>query len=57
MDQCDALIRDGLKELTAIHKANKTEDAEIRGLQAATRKKLDRICQNLKHVEADQYSS
>ncbi|HWF18274.1 MAG TPA: hypothetical protein VG754_03360 [Verrucomicrobiae bacterium] len=45
------IIRDGLKELAAIHRANKTDDAEIRRLQSSTRKKLDRIWKNLRHVQ------
>jgi len=51
-DRCNALIRDGLKELAAIHKENKAADAEIRELRSATRKTLDRIRQNLEYVEA-----
>ena len=47
-----ALIKRGLKELTEIHKANKVTDAEIRRLQASTRKKLNRIEENLRYVEA-----
>ena len=40
------------KELSAIRKANKGTDAEIRRLQTSTRKRLDRIQENLRHVEA-----
>jgi len=47
-----AVIREGLKELAAIHKENKAADAEIRRLQTSTRKKLDRIRQNLQYVQA-----
>jgi hypothetical protein len=47
-----ALIRKGLKELTEIRRLNKATDAEIRRLQASTRKKLDRIEENLEYVEA-----
>ena len=45
-------FRESLRELTAIHRANKADDAEIRRLQSSTRKKLDRIRQNLSHVQA-----
>jgi hypothetical protein len=50
--QNSTLIREGLKELASIHKANKVTDAEIRRLQTSTRKKLDRIRQNLRYVQA-----
>jgi len=46
------LLKAAMKELSEIHKANKAQDAEIRRLQASTRKKLDRIRENLRHVEA-----
>ncbi|MEK7685848.1 MAG: hypothetical protein AAB466_10540 [Verrucomicrobiota bacterium] len=47
-----ALIKEGLKELAVIHKANKATDLEIRRLQASTRKKLNRIRENLRYVHA-----
>ena len=47
-----AFFRESLRELTAIHRANKADDAEIRRLQSSTRKKLDRIRENLSHVQA-----
>jgi hypothetical protein len=47
-----AFLRASLKELTAIHRANKAADAEIRKLQSSTRKKLDRIWENLRYVQA-----
>ena len=46
------LIKAAMKEVSEIHKANKAQNAEIRRLQASTRKKLDRIRENLRHVEA-----
>ena len=46
------VIAAAMKELTAIRKANKLTDAEIRRLQTATEKKLKRIEENLRHVEA-----
>jgi hypothetical protein len=45
-------IRASLRELTTLHRANKSDDAEIRRLQISTRKKLDRIRENLRHVQA-----
>lgn len=45
-------FRESLRELTALHRANKADDAEIRRLQSSTRKKLDRIRENLSHVQA-----
>ena len=45
-------IRTSLRELTTLHRANKADAAEIRRLQSATRKKLDRIWDNLGHVQA-----
>ena len=47
-----ALIKEGFEELATIHKANKVTDAEIRRLQMSTRKKLDRIRENLRFVQA-----
>lgn len=47
-----AFIRLSLRELTVLHRANKADDAEIRRLQSSTRKKLDRIWENLAHVQA-----
>ncbi len=47
-----AFLRASLKELTAIHRANKAADTEIRKLQSSTRKKLDRIWENLRYVQA-----
>lgn len=47
-----AFVRASLRELTTIHRANKADDAEIRRLQSSTRKKLDRIWENLGHVQA-----
>jgi hypothetical protein len=46
------VIEAAKKELSAIRKANKGTDAEIRRLQTSTRKRLDRIQENLRHVEA-----
>ena len=46
------IIADALKEISAIHKRNKTLDVEIRRLQSSTRKRLERIRENLRHVEA-----
>ena len=45
-------LRGCLDELALIRKVNRTADAEIRQLRAATRKKFDRIRENLRHVEA-----
>ena len=45
-------FRESLRELAALHRANKADDAEIRRLQSSTRKKLDRIRENLSHVQA-----
>ena len=45
-------LRGHLEELTLIRKVNRTADAEIRQLRVATRKKFDRIRENLRHVEA-----
>ena len=50
--QFKAQLRGYLEELTLIRKVNRTADAEIRQLRAATRKKFDRIRENLRHVEA-----
>lgn len=47
-----ALFRATMREMTALHRANKASDAEIRRLQSSTRKKLDRIWENLGHVQA-----
>lgn len=47
-----ALIKEGLKELAVIHKANQATDVEIRRLQASTRKKLNRIREDLRYVQA-----
>ena len=49
--QFSAQLRRYLQELTAIREANKVTDAEIRQLQASTRRKLGRIRENLRHVE------
>ena len=46
-----AFFRASLRELTTLHRANQAADAEIRKLQSSTRKKLDRIGQNLRHVQ------
>ncbi len=50
--QFAAQLRGYLEELTLIRKANRTAAAEIRQLRVATRKKFDRIRENLRHVEA-----
>lgn len=50
--QFTAQLRGCLEELTLIRKVNRTTDAEIRQLRTATRKKFDRIRENLRHVEA-----
>jgi hypothetical protein len=47
-----AFMRASLRELTTLHRANKVADAEIRRLQISTRKTLDRIRENLGHVQA-----
>ncbi len=47
-----AFFRESLRELAAIHRANVADNAEIRRLQSSTRKKLDRIRENLNHVQA-----
>ena len=41
-----------MREMAALHRANKADDAEIRRLQISTRKKLDRIRETLRHVQA-----
>jgi hypothetical protein len=46
------VIEAATKELSVIRKANKAIDAEIRRLRASTRKRLERIQENLRHVEA-----
>jgi len=46
------LIKAAMRELASIRKANKATDAEIRRLKTSTRKKLSRIQQNLRYVEA-----
>ncbi len=45
-------LKIAIKELSAIRRANRATDAEIRRLQTSTRKKLGRIQENLRHVEA-----
>jgi hypothetical protein len=45
------LIKSATREITDIRKDNQSSDIEIRRLQAATRKKLNRIRENLRHVE------
>ena len=45
-------IRTSLRELMTLHRANKADAAEIRRLQSATRKKLDRVWENLAQVQA-----
>ena len=47
-----AQLRGCLEELTLTRKLNRTTDAEIRQFRVATRKKFDRIRENLRHVEA-----
>jgi hypothetical protein len=42
-----SFFRESLRELAAIHRANRSDDVEIRKLQSSTRKKLDRIRENL----------
>ena len=46
------VIQAALRELSGIRKANKATDAEIRRLKTSTRKKLCRIQENLRHLEA-----
>ena len=46
------VLKAAIKELSEIRKANRATDAEIRRLQSSTRKKLGRIEENLRHVEA-----
>jgi|GEM_PF-2421010 len=50
--QFAAQLRSCLDELALVRKANRATDMEIRQLRAATRKKFDRIRENLRHVEA-----
>ena len=45
-------FRSSMREMAELHRANKADDAEIRRLQISTRKKLDRIRENLRHVQA-----
>ena len=45
-------FRASMREMAALHRANKADDAEIRRLQISTRKKLDRIRETLRHVQA-----
>lgn len=45
-------IKVAMKELSQIRVANRATDIEIRRLQTSTRKKLNRIRENLSHVEA-----
>ena len=45
-------LRASMREMTALHRANQADNAEIRRLQISTRKKLDRIRENLRHVQA-----
>jgi len=47
-----AFFRASMREMAALHRANKADDAEIRRLQISTRKKLDRIRETLRHVQA-----
>lgn len=47
-----AVVKAAMRELLGIRKANKKTDAEIRRLRTSTRKKLCRIQENLRHVEA-----
>jgi len=46
-------LREANHEMAAIRRANKVSHAEIRRLQISTRKKLDRIQEILRHVQAD----
>jgi hypothetical protein len=46
------VIQAALRELSGIRKANKATDAEIRRLRTSTRRKLGRIQENLRQVEA-----
>jgi hypothetical protein len=46
-------LRSATREMTTLHRANIVSDAEIRRLQISTRKKLDRIQEILRHVQAD----
>jgi hypothetical protein len=47
-----AFFRASMREMAALHRANQADDAEIRRLQISTRKKLDRIRENLRPVQA-----
>jgi hypothetical protein len=47
-----AFLRAATREMTALHRANKVSDVEIRRLQISTRKTLDRIGEILRHVQA-----
>jgi hypothetical protein len=52
MADLSTVIKAAIRELSGIRKANKVTDAEIRRLRTSTRKKLCRIQENLRHVEA-----
>jgi hypothetical protein len=52
MANLSTVIKAAMRELASIRKANKTADAEIRRLRTSTRKRLTRIQENLRHVEA-----
>jgi hypothetical protein len=47
-----AFLRAATREMADIRRANKASNAEIRRLQVSTRKKLDRIGEILRHVQA-----
>jgi hypothetical protein len=47
------LLKEAVKEMQALHKANKATDTEIQRLRTATRKNLSTIRKNLRHVQAD----
>lgn len=45
------MIQAATKELAEIRSANRVTDAEIRRLRDTTRRRLERIWENLRHVE------
>jgi len=47
------LLKEAVKEMQALHKANKATDTEIQRLRTSTRKNLSTIRKNLRPVQAD----
>jgi len=50
--QIASLIKEAVQELASIRKANRATDFEIRRLGASTRKKLGRIREHVRYVQA-----